>query len=784
MNYLFVHPYDFFDGHAKWVWSREGITAGTPDPRPVQVRYFARRIACPEGGRLVLALSADTRYMLYLNGRIIARGPQKGDVAHQFYDVLDLTEDLEPGEQTLLVRVDSYAKAFPYPGGTGPSCSDMTAATLFVADGVVLDAVGGVVERLHTDADTGWFVCTDPALSFEHDPEMGTYVGFNERADFTKLPEAFFDEPDLGDAMWEPVTVVHRAHTPATAQDPFLPHRLMPRFLEPWHHSDEGFEAIRQVREGDAQPKLDAGTFFVEVPAHTRFVCILDAGVERTAYPCLTTEGGAGARVKLKYAECLTKDGVKGDRNQVEGCALKGYYDAVVVGEGRTFWSPLHWRGFRFIELTIETGDAPLTVEALRYTNAHYPIFPVVDFECSDAQLTRFWEIGIRTQQLCAHDSYEDCPYYEQLQYSGDVQVMNQFTFAVSGNTRMPLQAIRHYHWSRTAEGLTQSRYPSRVTQIIPLWSIHYLFMLHDWYRYTGDLAAIRDEVLATPAILRWFLDRKDASGLIGPLPYWNVADWSPEWLRDFDGCVPYAREAPTAINNFMVIDALEKTAGLLQLVGEAATADAFRAEAAALRPRAHDYFWKEDKGIYLDALQYPYGSQLTNAWALLIDLPDAEMQAPLAGRIHTDKDLCQAAYFGHYFVFDAWRKLGRQDLTLANFDTYRDLVDLGVTTWPEDPKMGRSECHGWSNVATYDLLRTILGFSIIEPGCRRMRVAPYLDGLDHAAGAFITPHGPLTLRFNRHAAEPFVLDVPEGVTAEFRHGDEERVLPPGKHRP
>jgi hypothetical protein len=212
----------FFDGRAKWIWSREGVCGTLLDPRPTQVRYFARKVACEPGDQVLLALSADTRYMLYLNGRLLARGPQKGDVAHQFYDVLDLSAEVAEGENVLLVRVDSHAKSFPSYAPTGPAASEMSAATVFVADGFVRGQMEDEIrERLHTDSS--WWVKIDAALDFRPDEEMPSYVGFCERIDFSNLPADFYRSPDFADGTWEPATVVFAAFTPQTAEDCFLP---------------------------------------------------------------------------------------------------------------------------------------------------------------------------------------------------------------------------------------------------------------------------------------------------------------------------------------------------------------------------------------------------------------------------------------------------------------------------------------------------------------------------------------------------------------------------------
>ena len=38
-------------------------------------------------------------------------------------------------------------------------------------------------------------------------------------------------------------------------------------------------------------------------------------------------------------------------------------------------------------------------------------------------RLSKILEVGWRTARLCAHETYMDCPYYEQLQYAGDTRI-------------------------------------------------------------------------------------------------------------------------------------------------------------------------------------------------------------------------------------------------------------------------------------------------------------------------------------------------------------------------
>lgn len=774
---------DAFTTGAAWVWSGEGVWGRSPDPRPVQVRWFSLRVEVPRGGRIVLALAADSRWMLHLDGRVVARGPQKGDVAHSFFDTIVLDE-LAAGTHALVVRVDSYAKSFPYYAHTGPSASEMSVATLFAADGRVEDADGASVASLATPG--GWQVLLDASLDFAPDPAQGSYVGYAERVDFRSLPPGLREHGAADIATgWAPATTVHRAHTPATAEDAFLPHRLHPRAIAPLRLTPAALAAVARS-DGAGTARIVDGRLRVEIPARSRFTCLVDAGVVRTVIPRLEWSGGDGATVTLTWAECLFV-GERKVRAAVDGCRIVGYADRLTLARAHRWWEPLQWRAGRWIEVAVETADEPLAIDALTIADCHYPLDAPRAFAASDQELDRLWEIGVRTQRCCAHETFEDCPYYEQLQYAGDTQLQALFTYAAFGERRLPLQAIRFFHWSMLPEGLTQSRYPSRPTQVIPFWSLHWVLMLSDWWRWSGDAAAIRLEARDAVRVARWFLDRRETGGLVGRLPGWCVADWSPEWCARFGGNVPGVKDGASALPNLMLIAAMEALAEVLIACGEPHDAPWLRTESARLRTLAHAAFWDESRALYRDLpSHHPLSagtvSQLTNAWALLIGLTPVSARARSAAALADADGICRAAYFGQNWLFEAWTRAGRQDLVLRHFASYRQLARDGATTWPEDAVAGRSECHAWSNAASYHLLRTVLGVESAAPGCRRVAVRPHLDGLDHASGAFCTPRGAVDIDFRRDRAHRFVIAVPPETTVALTWEGQERELGPGRH--
>src|SRR5688572_1053862 len=55
--------------------------------------------------RFIVHVSADNRYRLFVNGRPIASGPQRSDLAHWRYETLDLAPFLQAGDNALTALV-------------------------------------------------------------------------------------------------------------------------------------------------------------------------------------------------------------------------------------------------------------------------------------------------------------------------------------------------------------------------------------------------------------------------------------------------------------------------------------------------------------------------------------------------------------------------------------------------------------------------------------------------------------------------------------------------------
>src|SRR5205807_1465636 len=100
----------------------------------------------------------------------------------------------------------------------------------------------------------------------------------------------------------------------------------------------------------------------------------------------------------------------------------------------------------------------------------------------------------------------------------------------MSGDDRLVRQAIDQFDASRVPEGLTTSRYPSALPQIIPPFSLLYIAMVHDYYMLRDDAPFVSQRLAGIRGILDWYAAHIDSTGMLAPMPYWNYLDGARGW--------------------------------------------------------------------------------------------------------------------------------------------------------------------------------------------------------------------------------------------------------------
>lgn len=716
---------------ARWLW-----TTDEGNPR-FAVRRFRARLLLGKPETLTCRISADSRYVFYVDGKVLGRGPLRSDIRHYVYETYEIV--LEPGEHVFAAVVVSYS-------GHNAPVSEMHDRGAFVFEARRGD---GSVALASTPGS--WRVQADEAYSPEPIKNLNhAYysVGTAEHVRGAKLPMGWL-QVGFDDSHWEvPITLneAYLVDRPTDLADPAGRWRLTERTLP--------------FLKYEARSFIQDDTFPHNVPANERYEVIVDAGEYSIGYPILEIEGGQGSRILLTYAEALTKKGIKGVRDDRNGTDAVGVRDVYEPAGGIERYEPLHWRAFRYIKLTVETKNQPVTVRRFRYAMTGYPWRQQSRFSVKNSpdELQQIMKIDFRTLERCTAETFMDCPYYEQLQYVGDSRLQALLSYITTGDTRLGERAVRLFFLSRTPEGLTQSRYPSCIEQVIPPFSLLWILMVEDLWRFAPDgQQTVAESLLGCRGVLEWFGRQLTPDGVLGGnIPHWNFVDWPDEWMET-KGVPPVAAAGlPCATLNLQYLAALRAYVRLRLALGDTRESEFWEAEADMLADSITGTFWDKKRKLYREGPDASWGySQHAQAWALLTGLvaPD-DIDAVVKG-LHEDDDLVKTTYYHTFYVVEALAKVGRIEKLWSKWlQPWRGALDLHVSTWPERPEPSRSDCHAWSAWPTYALIKHVLGVRPGKAGFSKATIAPqHVEGWDIIEGSVPTPAGLLNVNVDWTAA-------------------------------
>jgi alpha-L-rhamnosidase len=761
-------------------WKAGWITHPTAPLREPVVLHFRRTLDLASvPGSYTVRVSADNRFILFVNGQRVGDGPARGDLAHWRYERFDLAPFLKAGPNLITATVWNFGIFAPV--------SQMSDRTAFLLEGE--DAGPDSIST-----PNGWLVEEEAGQSAldRSSVSLKTYFasGPGEELDASRF-DWQWNSPSATGTAWIPAASpmrdsifpgVNKAHSADTTGDNFwglIPDPLPHMVYEP----TSAGEAVRaDIADLKAFPKSA-----VTVPAGSHIHLLLDRKTLTTAYPQLTVSGGKGAKIRLTYSEALyDKDQHKADRDSVEDRQALGLTDSFLPDGGahRTF-APLWWRTWRYLDLDIENPTEPLTLESLQAFFTAYPFEERASLKSGDAELDKIWEISWRTARLDAHETYMDTPYYEQLQYVGDTRIQALISYTMDGDDRLGRQAITAFDQSRSPDGLTRSRYPSSLPQTIPPFSLLWIGMLHDYWMYRPDPKLVRESLPGSRAVLEWFARYEQPDGLLGKLPWWSFIDWVSS------GETPtYDAQEESCITTLEYLGALDEAAELEKSLGDPIHSSRFLDRASHVRSGLYAKCWVAPRGLLADNPDGKVFSQQANILGVLYDVIPKERQQDVLRQMlsiepgTTPNGILSASYYFRFYLARALDHAGMGDEYLRSIEPWRKLLPLHFSTWPEIPGNTRSDSHAWSAHPIYDMLTLIAGIEPASPGFASVRIAPHLGSLKNLTASFPHPRGDIRVEYLRKPAGlDAIINLPAEVTGTFVLNGKVFTLKPGANR-
>lgn len=750
--------------HSNWMRLPGWYTG--KDTRPRLALYRGQFLLDGKPDSAPVQITADSRYKLYVNGIFVETGPAPRNGRTQYVDTVDAAPWLRAGENVLAVEV------LRYPAAHWSGCH-----------GVIRTTKPGLY--VQTALPVKWKCRLHPGFSIVPENPWFSPLMIYEQVTADKAL-AGWREAGYHGGGWMPP----RHYTRDELFPILRPKRLAPRPIPFLYRTKRQFAGLSKgaaewstlVKEG--RP--------LSVPAHSTVSADLDAGELNTGYLRISMAGGTGAKVSLLQAECYAGDIVpkdnpykslprKGDRTDTS-LQLYGYTDEYrAAGFGTEqrpeCYEPYWFRAFRFIRVTVETGDEPLTLLGIDYEETGYPLEVRAEVRTSDPSLGPVWDICERSLRRCMHETYEDCPFYERLQYAMDARSEMLYTYAVSGDDRLARRCMDDFTASLRLDDMINCSAPNYEVNVIPGFGIYFVGMVYDHMWWFGDKDVARRHWATVERILDFFARRLDERGLVGKLGdanrpghFWSFIDWTAGWDKT-DGVPPATKQGPITMESLLYILGLQYGAELADFLELPEQAQRYHTQAERVQ-EAVNRWCVDENGLYQDGPGAAQYSQHCQVFAALTGTA-----SPERGRRNLELTLQEPERFEQcsvamcWYLFRALEKCGLYRYTDRLWDVWREMPKQHLTTCPEDPLLSRSDCHGWGALALYELPTAVVGVRPGKPGFEEIVVEPRTENLDWAEGTVPTPKGDVSVSWHKNADGTVCVEAkgPAGVSLRVK---------------
>lgn len=414
-----------------------------------------------------------------------------------------------------------------------------------------------------------------------------------------------------------------------------------------------------------------------------------------------------------------------------------------------------HRRAFRFVKLTFQKFEKPVSIKKVGLRLSCYPVQCKGYFHCSDELLNKIWKVGRYTLWVNMHQEYESCPRNEMLYCSGDGRMDGLIDFYVFGDGKLlanslaldkPKELLQAYGLVKPGDG------PNVELWDYPAWRIISVF---DYYFYTGNTEFVKRNYYNTTRAMKWMVKRIGKNGLINQLPV-QSGNKKVEWTCSRE------RLGEKTFLNALFYKALNDIIKLAQIVKDKKNMQKWQKIAHNVKDKVNNRLWSKEKGAYIDR-GYDYVPQDGNALAVCFGVADRI-------KANTSLRFLKCNHWSPYgsAMFDCplehtrgGNKIISPFMTSYEVEAHfcmghtKDAINLIRRTWGTMLKKGAHtfwefspnneidqwpvRCHGWSAGPTYLLPAYVVGIKPTAPGFRKLSIMPRLGNLTWVKGVVPT---------------------------------------------
>jgi len=763
------------------------ITLPGLDKSQPAVLSFRLDFTLIKNDEFTLHVSGDNQYLLWIDGECAGRGCEMKSPENWYFESYEITAG--KGSHVLHALVWNYG-----------SLSPENRVSIF--PGFIL-----VPDHNHTQQfATGiapWKVKRTDGINFQPilKKKLGVYITAPP-CEVRTCGDFYRDEPVH---TWnEPLTL--GPGIDGTLRKDTVVHCLVPTLIQGMHaasvppgkavYLSSGTEKDGYIGEtADMSGELNNINYLLNVQSLTfepltvrRIIFRLDTYV--CGFACLSVKGGRGTRIRITWAEAAfthPDKPEKSNRDEITGKYLRGLSDEFVLdGEAREL-SPLSWRPGRFIELVINTGNESLFLEKFIITETRYPLEQDGNFRCNRHEVNEIIPLCFRTLQVSAHDNFIDCPYYEQLPYTGDGRLECLANLVICNDDTLVKKMILLFEGSRDLNGFTMASWPRMIRQVIPSFSLSWIAIIYDYALWRSDRGLISQMLPSVRNLLDNFMANMNREGLLrGFDTAWNFIDWVDEWAQGECAHTPPGMQNGVNVTfNWLFIYILGLAAELESYAGDPYIAQRWEKTAEDMAAKLIFHYWDTKRKLFTEDDSEKSFSEHAQILAVLSNRLHEKYLIQIKESLFAGTDLAKCSIFFKHYLFEACRVLSLPENIFSGLKLWNSFIKQGLKTAPETPVNKtfnqRSDCHGWGAHPLYHLISNIAGIRPAEMGFKKVHIEPMPGDLSEIDAECVHPQGKISVSFRKTKEKiNCTVSLPENLPGDFRYLDFQRNLKAG----
>jgi alpha-L-rhamnosidase len=682
-------------------WTAQYIWDGTTNLN--NFAYFRKTFPVARKPRLAkVYVSAHNDYIVWLNGKLLGRGPARSDPYHYGqYNGYDITALVRAGPNV-------FAAIGHWQGNWHDSGVNAEPAFLLEAH---LDYDGEGSSTIGTDAS--WKVLAHTAFLEDDAVYFGGAGGAKNRAAVrydSRLEPKGWRSVDFNDSQWAPASVVDRSDFRLFAQ------------MAPLEREQAALAPVSITRANDAW--------------------LVDFGRCISGWPKLTMRANRpGDVVRVAYFQ------------MTDGRKPTGW-DEYTCSGGRETWDADCGRhtSFQLLKITGYAGSLrPADVSGMwAWCDADV----TGRFRCSSPLLNSIYTMCERSarqnvqQAIISVDAdREQSPWLADSWNVGNVLLYNH------RNTTVIDKVLRDYVSEQMPGGDFYACSPASTFEIAE-WSMYWPMLLWQQYLFSGDIALLKEMAPHLTRFLDWIKTYQDLKTKLLSPPGWRISDYAggnmPSGGWNVATACQYCENLRIAARTFSVL-------------GRTSDSNSYAQAAEEVKDGINANLFNGDH--YLARTDRTEMYPLASAWPLRFGLEPSAAKSKILNAIFEGARPGSANFklggYGGDAFYDGLLKAGAAEFVVRDLIRYRPMLESNKACWESFRLSPGGEVnHAWTSYPAYLFLKHIVGIQPTSGGFATFDVRPVTGDLAFAEGTVTTVKGPIVVRWEKNSGDHFILSV------------------------